>query len=999
MILFNDFLNILDHSLVNNFKLTDLIDKNGINLLMRAVDEGKHSELIDEILRLPFDVNQESDDGKTVADIAWKNKNYQILLRLLNANSTFPRNFDITEASNEIKRFLTIIEDIHQAIRQNKLHEITEKIKKNSNLRYFYNCFNESAAAIALRANKYQIYGILLDNGCSIGPNEDLKECIDEMFDKVTINKPKKKQIKQAITETHARTSKQQDNHLNILVTNSFVSNDDQSVKEHMNYIKDAFERLNQIPLVRQILQLIAAHKNFKVYFDFNRNSVDYMNPDGAEFDTRGLLYFSNLRDVKFYFAAKELLFATHKFRVLGIIAHEMCHFAMFSIFRNNGKPYTKHDDSVNEKIFDKIVVKYKQNVDEWQNHLRDCDKGIKEIEKHIKACKEFRNYEDIIFRVYNCYDAEFWPAELIVRVPHMTLFYHNDQDKLKELKAAFKDLFDFYDQVIVPKISETFKMIQKLYDNSSKVNYTDLNDQYKAKIHNSMVNFRGQITKLIEIVDDKNSEIYQLLTSTQIRGISIDEKVIQIGKTNEISTNFYNERQFIDFDNNVIENMKNIKSFDDICKIANETKLILLSDYAGSGKTTSFKHFTSKLKEKFSNFWISFIDLKRYLKIYEKYEKKFTENDVQAILLEILDLTDNFEIKIFAKLFIKNQVILLFDSVDEIAPKFMEFLLKFINAIRNSTQNQQWIVTRPQHTRELKESFKEQAYKFVPYDNEMIKEFILQYLKSIDVKLDENVDTRCDNIANLVFQNFNNPLLLQIITDTYFHDSEHVNELTLYSLYERIIHAKIKSLSEKGEIVNQDRDNPMSKLTIWEVHQIYALKLLLNNYFTKNLHNCDDNLQKSKSKIKIHEIQLIKRWTKSEKSKWTPEQISRYGFLSVDRWNTENETPNFSHRTFAEFFVAKFLIENIFEPDDDYFVSKNELKMRFKLLVKLEANENLFKIIESFFETRKEFKFNRKILLYITSDDMKFFFKNKKPHDLKTVIDLVKKFSIDRHS
>jgi hypothetical protein len=66
----------------------------------------------------------------------------------------------------------------------------------------------------------------------------------------------------------------------------------------------------------------------------------------------------------------------------------------------------------------------------------------------------------------------------------------------------------------------------------------------------------------------------------------------------------------------------------------------------------------------------------------------------LQKILLQILALADGLESSVFTHLFEANQVVLLFDGVDEIAPKFKNFFIKLITSIKSSRRNQQWIAT-----------------------------------------------------------------------------------------------------------------------------------------------------------------------------------------------------------------------------------------------------------------------------------------------------------------
>lgn len=108
-------------------------------------------------------------------------------------------------------------------------------------------------------------------------------------------------------------------------------------------------------------------------------------------------------------------------------------------------------------------------------------------------------------------------------------------------------------------------------------------------------------------------------------------------------------------------------------------SRTILISDYAGAGKTTALKAAAVKLKSKFSHKWIEFIDLKRHFDAYENHKNQefsSVEQIANFFSSKILNL-DQFEGEIFTQLFKTGNVALLFDGVDEISPSFNEFACK----------------------------------------------------------------------------------------------------------------------------------------------------------------------------------------------------------------------------------------------------------------------------------------------------------------------------------
>lgn len=957
--------------------------------------------LINQLLKLPFDINQRSAENQTLADIAWENENCQILLRLLQMNSCYPSDFDPYKASDEIKEFLNISLDMHAAEKRNKKGEMTRIIGENPNLRHYYNLNNESVAALALTKGKEKVYNFLLENKCSIGPHEDIKRIVNHFVE------PESKKIKLSthVTEIHKQTLQTiPERYMLVLAANSVIPNDDPFFDRRTKYIKNAYDSLNEIPVTQQILRLIGVHTSLKIHFDFNRMSTEYMKLD-TDNTTRGLCDTGDLKCVDIFVAAQQLSEDVNKFSVIGTLAHELCHFAMLLIFLNDCKPYGVAD-TINEPKFNKAFKQCQEICDKWRQHLDECKEFSESkrlpSEEHLKRCEELRDFEEIVQAAFD-YTEDLKPSELIVRVPHLIAHYHNDQVKLAKVRKVFKELFDYYDEVIVPKINETLPILKKFFNNPSLIKFKDLTSDYKAKIQLSLVKLQGFDVKFEQIVGNFDEIPPKFISAVILE----DEDQLTIGLKQVVDLKFYIDRYFIDYETDTREeNMdfsddtkqhliwpeeifQHAKNFEKISQIADDTKMILLSDDAGSGKSLTFMYLISKLKERHPDFWISYIDLKRHLKIYEEFEDNFTKDQVFAVLLKILAITDEFEVKTLRNLNCENKVIFLFDGVDEIAPTFKSFFVEITEALRSSTKNQIWIATRPPHLDDLMEKFKQKAFKFLPFDDKDKKDLIYKVLTNIP----ESDTQKFEHFKDAIFENYRgitSPLLLRMITVHCFRNGEMVlKKENEYQLYFKILEAKLEAIEDKGSLVSKDRDNIKSNLTIWQVHQIYALKLLYGSGFEDPT---------TGRQIDINQLSLVRKWKPKEKSNWTAEQISRYGFLIVDHWNTDKEIPDFFHRTLAEFFVAQFLIQNIYELDDDDDISDSQIELLMKLLFSLSLYllAVVLKFISSYIANSKKRSLNERFFELILTTEMRQFIKQSIDCDHKIVMKVFELLRID---
>ncbi|KAG5679485.1 hypothetical protein PVAND_009050 [Polypedilum vanderplanki] len=408
-----------------------------------------------------------------------------------------------------------------------------------------------------------------------------------------------------------------------------------------------------------------------------------------------------------------------------------------------------------------------------------------------------------------------------------------------------------------------------------------------------------------------------------------LDDKNLKIGKQFEFGKEFYKERNFIDteIECNILKQERYVVrplslirascNFEFIMNEIKDTQIFLLSDQAGTGKSTTMKHIVKDTKNIYPKNWLAFIDLKHYVKIFEKYQNELDKNIFQ-IFKEVISLPGDFESEIFKKLFDQNQVILMYDGIDEIAPLYKTFMIELINIVKLSSKNQQWIATRPQYTEEIKTKFNSKAYKLLPFEIEEAKEFVEQFLKSKNIK---------DNLENLIYEIGlfiekleiqENPLLLKIVAELHIAGKLTLETFNQYKLYKEIVDLKMEILNEKGQIANTNK-NFDTNISLFNIHQVYALKTIFHG---------------NKFEDFLGEEFLASNGM--EKFKWSSEAIGRPGFLFIDNWYTDNEFADFSHRTFAEYFVARFFIDAIKEAieDADEVLTENEFNIRMKLAI-----------------------------------------------------------------
>jgi hypothetical protein len=552
---------------------------------MKAVADG-NDELVDELMKQPFDINRTAKvTAKTgghhateptemsIIDLAWQQENHGLVLKLLNYNSRFPRDFSAASGCEKIKNFIETTSDLHVAVIADDKETIDKILDQHSNLVYFYSIDNVSVATTAIKNDKFDVYVHLLDRGHSIGPLEDF----DDIFGKLI------RQRKIDIRNSHSKLSIIPEMHINKILPKIVVGHDDQNVAGRHRLIYKSLMTINdvcyaEVDVGRLLLRLIAAHDNFKIHFDFNQTSVQHMSPWSADKNTNGLFFFNG----SIYVGAKELLVAATEKNVIGVFSHELNHMANHIVFRNMAKPYEDGDDDKRDE-FDLV----------------------------IGACCSTRNVDEIVNVVFE-YERGLWPAELIVRVPHMLAHYHDDPTRITVLESEFELLFKYFIHFVVSQMQTVLDVLEKLIDGA--VTMDDLPKPLRSAIENNItVDLQGHELELNKILNSEKvtTAVKQLSQGQLHRVLGGSEKAIKVGSKPAVGGDFHLQRLLMGDSTTPL-------SYEDI---ENGKDILLLSDVAGAGKTATFKHLSVHLKEKFHDKWVSFVDLKQHLKIFERFE------------------------------------------------------------------------------------------------------------------------------------------------------------------------------------------------------------------------------------------------------------------------------------------------------------------------------------------------------------------------------------------
>jgi len=755
----------------------------------------------------------------------------------------------------------------------------------------------------ALENAKFKIIDFL-ESGICAGPHEELSfmESYKELFEQDLKN----------LCKIHKINAKElPKTYILILRSKTKIGNNDQLYHTRWKCVEDAYNTLNKNPFCSLLLQVAAQIKSINIFFDFKFKSINYLNPLKA-ITTLGTTYPNGT----IYIAAKGLEFDSTKHIVLATLAHELCHLAILVSYMNpNFDPFPL-GESKEKNIF---------------------------VNEVMKECRERQNEESIVSNAFE-YETDVQESELIVTVAEMLMFYQYNPKRIKELHLTFENLFKYSNDVVIPELKRAIKALSKLQDPEINIKYESLTETMRKSFLHFNINLQGVDTTFYELFDGHDSCL-KLLKADNIRDILLTGKGLKINqmctlslKYSMIERNVMNRNKYQklkesgiqDYEYKVKRNSRNI------FEIRKNSKFFILSDYAGTGKTTFFKDSAIKIKKKETKFWVSYINLRKFDDIFADYEGKSEaeiKQDIYEIFYKIVKIGDkelsNFEKELFKKLFEKGQVILFFDGVDEVCPKHTDTIMKIFNVLKKlEAKNEFWISTRPHHAPKIQQIFNVSPIAFVLYTMEEKVEFIKDILikNGMTDKIEQtNAIGQINAFIFLLnwepgfFSDPDHPLIIEIITELYSQHKLKLNITSHYELYEAMVDKQKEKVGDKIPSVERD---PF-RFSVWDVHKALSILVIIGKLYDNTFTYMTPNgeMYKQGFNFILEDLAIIKKWkAEKESGRWTSDMIQRYGFVTVDiKASVEDRRSiEFSHKTYAEFFVAQYLIDFLFNNNFD---------------------------------------------------------------------------------
>ncbi|XP_067009004.2 uncharacterized protein [Anabrus simplex] len=343
--------------------------------------------------------------------------------------------------------------------------------------------------------------------------------------------------------------------------------------------------------------------------------------------------------------------------------------------------------------------------------------------------------------------------------------------------------------------------------------------------------------------------------------------------------------------------------------KIPGELRLIIAEP--GMGKTTLLNQLAHQTKQADPSTCVITINLFDQSKMLENdsLDKGEQENFLKQIVSSGREsdiLEDALLNYIICNLL---NVVILIDGFDEISPYYAEGGIKLLKNLQKKNVGKLWITSRPVLNEKLQNELSTLPLSLEPFSTSDQKNFLMKYWKSEKVKPNE-VEKFVGAVLKVMERSLGKhdielaaiPLQTMLIAEAFkpayeifvkTGDTQLPKQLDLIKLYELFIEKKYAIYLESREGISQT--NPVYKKHFsrcekenYEKHSILALTLLLSE---------DDLKFLNYSYIMQQHNMLLK----------DSEEIARVGIVS----DIHDGKAHFVHRTFAEYFLALWLINN----------------------------------------------------------------------------------------
>lgn len=315
--------------------------------------------------------------------------------------------------------------------------------------------------------------------------------------------------------------------------------------------------------------------------------------------------------------------------------------------------------------------------------------------------------------------------------------------DKLRNILKKYR-----YKKIILigNKLSQQIGLKDVIRVDGS-VRFKDFSEDCRMRfIKSKIINFQGDSFSLEELVAARTPSGYTEAVDTKILEKLIREEEIKVGvDLDKYNRGYYINRTFKRRGKRM-EEKETIMSEENICEV-NE-KAVIIADGAGMGKSTVFTELAAVVKRKSRHLWIIRMDLNDYTTALNNSLKNRREKISAMELLNCRKetrLINHLEKFLF---FMNKKVVLMLDGVDEISPDYTGLIISLLMQCKQASNfDKIFIATRPHMIRELKEIFKVEPFVLQPLTEKHQVDFLTNHWM-LNLHLNEKNKEKCEQYA-----------------------------------------------------------------------------------------------------------------------------------------------------------------------------------------------------------------------------------------------------------
>ncbi|XP_065649284.1 uncharacterized protein LOC136078150 [Hydra vulgaris] len=374
-------------------------------------------------------------------------------------------------------------------------------------------------------------------------------------------------------------------------------------------------------------------------------------------------------------------------------------------------------------------------------------------------------------------------------------------------------------------------------------------------------------------------------------------------------------------------------KEYDEIKMLqkTNNHKVVIISDTAGMGKSTVLTKLYHLIRSKSPNLWLFRIDLNDYTKklfeIKDKNALNVAKNDkikevfkfMSNNLYEANSLKQNLFMYYCQNDTNISKMVIMFDGFDEISPDYKKVVLDMVQVLSQSAVKQIWVTTRPNMLNFVADGLNQFAFTLKPFSTNDQQNFLINFWNKNILESNNNSEDqdRLKEFVKLLTESFAKsihdnayeftgiPLQTKMLAEVFekpcikFLKSKDdkpnlPNSFKIFELYENFFKKKHEVFLDEKIKIDSSKPGIPNKLLYEEFIKSYQI-IALHTIFNTKINEKHLLSNKSQKKIKSF-IDGIK---KGKQNHGIIDQIIE-------------DKPHFIHRTYAEYLVARFLVNSL---------------------------------------------------------------------------------------